>query len=186
MFKKILVANRGEIACRVIKTARRMGIGTVAVYSDADRHARHVALANEAVRLGPRAQSRKLSAGRQDHRSLQGHRRRSAAPRLRLLERERRFCAPGRRSRHHLYRSEACVDRCHGRQDRVEEAGAAGRRQRHSRCQRSHRHGCSGGADRARHRLPGDDQGQRRRRRQGLAGGSRRPAGRGRPRLLPP
>jgi propionyl-CoA carboxylase alpha chain len=53
MFKKILIANRGEIACRVITTARRMGIATVAVYSDADRHARHVALADEAVRLGP-------------------------------------------------------------------------------------------------------------------------------------
>ena len=53
MFTKILIANRGEIACRVIKTAKRMGIATVAVYSDADRDARHVELADEAVRLGP-------------------------------------------------------------------------------------------------------------------------------------
>ncbi len=53
MFKKILIANRGEIACRVIKTARRMGIGTVAVYSDADRDARHVSLADAAVYIGP-------------------------------------------------------------------------------------------------------------------------------------
>jgi propionyl-CoA carboxylase alpha chain len=53
MFKKILIANRGEIACRVIKTARKMGIKTVAVYSEADRDARHVELADEAVCIGP-------------------------------------------------------------------------------------------------------------------------------------
>jgi 3-methylcrotonyl-CoA carboxylase alpha subunit len=53
MFKKLLIANRGEIACRVITTARRMGIRTVAVYSDADAGSRHVAMADEAVRLGP-------------------------------------------------------------------------------------------------------------------------------------
>ncbi|WP_028602309.1 acetyl-CoA carboxylase biotin carboxylase subunit [Ottowia thiooxydans] len=53
MFKKILIANRGEIACRVIATAKRMGIATVAVYSDADAQARFVQLADEAVRLGP-------------------------------------------------------------------------------------------------------------------------------------
>ena len=53
MFNKILVANRGEIACRVMKTAKRMGIATVAVYSDADRDALHVEMADEAVRIGP-------------------------------------------------------------------------------------------------------------------------------------
>ena len=53
MITKLLIANRGEIACRVIKTARRMGIATVAVYSDADREALHVRMADEAVHIGP-------------------------------------------------------------------------------------------------------------------------------------
>ena len=53
MFKRILIANRGEIACRIIKTARRMGIATVAVYSEADRDALHVEMADEAVLIGP-------------------------------------------------------------------------------------------------------------------------------------
>ncbi len=52
MFKKILIANRGEIACRIIRTARKMGVKTVAVYSDADANAQHVKMADESVRLG--------------------------------------------------------------------------------------------------------------------------------------
>lgn len=55
MFKRILIANRGEIACRIIKTARRMGVETVAVYSEADRDALHVEMANSAVLIGPPA-----------------------------------------------------------------------------------------------------------------------------------
>jgi len=53
LFSKILIANRGEIACRVIRTAHRLGIATVAVYSDADRNAMHVELADEAWPVGP-------------------------------------------------------------------------------------------------------------------------------------
>ena len=52
MFDKILIANRGEIACRVIKTARKMGIKTVAIYSDADKNALHVEMADEALHIG--------------------------------------------------------------------------------------------------------------------------------------
>src|SRR6185437_5731574 len=55
MFKRILIANRGEIACRIIKTARRMGIATVAVFSEADRDALHVEMADEAIPIGPPA-----------------------------------------------------------------------------------------------------------------------------------
>ena len=55
MFARLLIANRGEIACRVIRTARRLGLHTIAVYSDADAGARHVRLADEAWRLGPPA-----------------------------------------------------------------------------------------------------------------------------------
>ena len=61
MFNKILVANRGEIACRVIKTARKMGIKTVAVFSDADRHALHVQMADEAIHIGASPASQSLS-----------------------------------------------------------------------------------------------------------------------------
>src|SRR6478735_5140272 len=57
MFKKILIANRGEIACRIIKTARRLGVATVAVYSEADKDALHVEMADEAVLIGPPAAS---------------------------------------------------------------------------------------------------------------------------------
>ncbi|KAJ0791164.1 putative methylcrotonoyl-CoA carboxylase [Helianthus annuus] len=51
--EKLLIANRGEIACRIMRTAKRLGIQTVAVYSDADRHSLHVKSADEAVRIGP-------------------------------------------------------------------------------------------------------------------------------------
>src|SRR5208282_663904 len=55
MFNKILIANRGEIACRIIRTAKKMGIATVAVYSDADKGALHVRMADEAIHIGPAA-----------------------------------------------------------------------------------------------------------------------------------
>ena len=53
MFARVLIANRGEIACRVMATCRRLGVSTVAVYSDADVGAKHVAMADAAVRIGP-------------------------------------------------------------------------------------------------------------------------------------
>src|ERR1700742_4469435 len=55
MFQKVLIANRGAIACRIIRTLRRIGVKSVAVYSDADRYSLHVSQADEAVRIGPPA-----------------------------------------------------------------------------------------------------------------------------------
>ncbi|MFT7501098.1 MAG: 3-methylcrotonyl-CoA carboxylase alpha subunit, partial [Rheinheimera aquimaris] len=63
MFTKILIANRGEIACRVIKTARALGILTVAVYSEADRNALHVKMADESVSIGPSPSSESYLVG---------------------------------------------------------------------------------------------------------------------------
>jgi len=63
MFKKILIANRGEIACRVMRTARRLGVKTVAVYSDADASALHVTMADESVHIGPASVSESYLKG---------------------------------------------------------------------------------------------------------------------------
>jgi propionyl-CoA carboxylase alpha chain len=124
MFTKILIANRGEIACRVIKTARRMGIQTVVVYSDADRDALHVEIADEAVFIGP-APSResylvmdKIIAACKQTGAQAVH------PGYGFLSENAEFA-----------RRSVCVDRSDGRQDRVEEACGCRQGQHHSRRQ---------------------------------------------------
>ena len=172
MFKKILIANRGEIACRVIKTAKKMGIATVAVYSDADKDARHVELADEAVHIGAAAEPRELSAGRPHHRGLQADRaprrctratascRRTKRSRSKVEEEGIVFIGPkhdsiaamGDKIASKKLAKEAKVNTIPGWNEAIDIGRARGR-------------------DREGHRLPGDDQGQRRRRRQGPARG---------------
>ena len=170
MFKRILIANRGEIACRIIKTARRMGIATVAVYSDADKDALHVEMADQAVPIGPPPAAESYLVDREDRRRLPADRRRGGASGLRLPVRARGVCAGARRGRHRVHRAEPEGDRRHGRQDR-----RARRRPRKAKVSTVPGHlgviedDDAGGRDRRRDRLSGDDQGLGRRRRQGHA-----------------
>ena len=169
MFTKILIANRGEIACRVIKSARKMGIATVAVYSDADKDARHVFLADEAVCIGPPPSRESYLAMDKIIAACKATGAQAVHPGYGFLSENKEFARPRRRGGHRLHRAEAEVDRGDGRQDRVEEAGARGQGQHDSGVQRRHRQCHGRRADRRRDRLPGDDQGLRRRRRQGTA-----------------
>jgi 3-methylcrotonyl-CoA carboxylase alpha subunit len=94
LFKRILIANRGEIACRVIATCRRLGIETVAVHSEADRGARHVRLADLAVEIGPAEASASYLVAERILEAAPCHRRRGHPSRLRLPvgERDLRPC----------------------------------------------------------------------------------------------
>ena len=129
MFNKILIANRGEIACRVIRTARKMGIATVAVYSDADRDALHVKLADEAVHIGPPPAAQSLS-----RRSTRSSRRSQATgaeavhPGYGFLSEKAQLCRRRWTRRRRLHRPAGRRHRGDGRQDHLQEARGRSRR----------------------------------------------------------
>ena len=119
MFKRILIANRGEIACRIIKTARRMGIETVAVYSDADQDALHVEMADAAVAIGPPPAAESYLVIEKIVAACKADRRRGRASGLRLPVGARGVPQGARRRRHRLHRAERQGHRGDGRQDRI-------------------------------------------------------------------
>ncbi len=169
MFKRILIANRGEIACRIIKTARKMGIETVAVYSDADRDALHVAMADSAIAIGPPEAAKsylviekivaacKESGAEAVHPGYGFLSEREAFPKA-LQAAGIVFIGPNPKA-------------IAAMGDKIEFEEGGGRRQGLDRARpsRRDRERGRGDEDRRRHRLSGDDQGFRRRRRQGHA-----------------
>ena len=168
MFDKILIANRGEIACRVARTARRMGIRTVAVYSDADADALHVAACDEAYRLGPPPPRESYLDGKAIIAIAKTNRRAGDPSGLRLPVRERRLRGGLRARRARLHRPAARGDRGDGLEVGGEEHHGQGRRAARARLPR--RRPGSEACSRARPPTigyPGADQGDRRRRRQG-------------------
>ena len=129
MFKKILIANRGEIALRVIRTCREMGIKTVAVYSTADKESLHVRFADEAVCIGPPPSKDSYLNMVADHRCGGDHQRGRDPSGLRIPERERQVQQALPAARHQVHRRAARADRGHGRQGHGQE--------HHDRCRRA-------------------------------------------------
>ena len=124
MFKKILIANRGEIACRVIRTAKRMGIKTVAVYSDADARAPHVRMADESVRLGPAPAAESYLKAELIIDACKATGAEAVHPGYGFLQRADQLRQGAGEGRHRLHRPAAEGHRRDGRQDRIQEAGA--------------------------------------------------------------
>ena len=127
MFKRILIANRGEIACRVIKTARRMGIETVAVYSEADRDALHVEMADDAVLIGPPAAAESYLVIDKIVEACRKTGAEAVHPGYGFLSEREAFPRALAEGRHRLHRTQSGRDRRDGRQDRIQEGRRQGR-----------------------------------------------------------
>ena len=136
MFDKILIANRGEIACRVARTARRMGIRTVAVYSDADADAMHVAVCDEACRLGPPPPRESYLDGEAIIAIAKRDRRAGDSSGLRLPVGERRIRRGLRARGHRVHRPAARGDRGDGLEIGGEDHHGQGRRAARARLSR--------------------------------------------------
>ena len=169
MFKKILIANRGEIACRIIKTAKKMGIATVAVYSEADRDALHVGLADEAVLLGPAPSRESYLVADKIIAACKATGAEAVHPGYGFLSENEGFARRVEEEGIVFIGPKHYSIAAMGDKIASKKLANAGQGQHHPGLERGHRDGRARGRDRARHRLPGDDQGQCRRRRQGPA-----------------
>jgi hypothetical protein len=170
---KILIANRGEIACRVAATARRLGVRTVAVYSDADAHAKHVAACDEAVHIGGSAPKDSYLRWERIIEAAKATGAQAIHPGYGFLSENEDFAQACAGRRPGLHRPAAVGHQGHGPQGRIQAADGKGRRAAGAGLPRC-RPGPGPAAARGRpHRLPGADQGQRRRRWQGHARGGR-------------